>query len=128
MSERIESYRDLNVYHLAFELQQDIFVISKSFPVDEKFSLIDQIRRSSRSIGANLAEAWQKRRYIAHFINKLTDSDGENAETEHWIETSYACKYITKEQKDELISKCTDIGKMLGSMISDSERFCKLRS
>lgn len=75
MAERIESFRDLNVYQSAFELQQEIFIISKSFPKEELYSLTDQIRRSSRSIGANIAEAWQKRRYEAHFVSKLTDSD-----------------------------------------------------
>jgi len=75
MTERIESFRDLNVYQAAFELQQDIFEVTKGFPREELYSLVDQIRRSSRSIGGNIAEAWQKRRYEAHFVSKLTDSD-----------------------------------------------------
>jgi len=125
MDNRINSFRDLNVYKKAFELQQEIFQLSKTFPSEEKFSLTDQIRRSSRSIGANLAEAWQKRRYIAHFISKLTDSDGENAETEHWIDTACICAYIKEEKKKSLLLHCETIGKMLGSMLSYPENFCK---
>lgn len=125
MSERIYSYKDLKVYILAFELQQEIFELSKMFPKEEKYPLTDQIRRSSRSIGSNIAEAWQKRRYSSHFISKLTDSDGENAETRHWIETAFACAYITEEQKNMLLRKSIVIGKMLGSMISCPNKFCK---
>ena len=83
MSEKIESFRDLNVYKLPFELQQEIFILTKKFPKEELYSLTDQIRRSSRSIGANIAESWQKRLYAAHFISKLTDADAEQAETQH---------------------------------------------
>ena len=125
MGERINSFRDLNVYKLAFELQQEIFEVSKRFPSEEKYSLTDQVRRSSRSIGANIAESWQKRRYIAHFRSKLTDSDGENAETEHWIETAFSCKYISEEEKNRLLTICEQIGRMLGSMISHPENFFK---
>ena len=77
MSERIESFKDLKVYKKAFELQQEIFEITKRFPKEERYSLTDQIRRASRSIGGNIAESWQKRRYVAHFVSKLSDSDGE---------------------------------------------------
>src|SRR5207248_11778584 len=80
MSEKISSFKDLRVYELAFEVQQEIFETSKRFPVEERYALTDQIRRASRSIGANLGEAWQKRRYVAHFVSKLTDADGEQAE------------------------------------------------
>ena len=83
MGERISSFRDLRVYKLAFELRQEIFETSKRFPTEERYALTDQIQRASRSIGANLAEAWQKRRYVAHFVSKLTDADGEQAETQH---------------------------------------------
>lgn len=88
MTERIESFGDLRVYQAAFELQQEVFKVSKAFPKEEMFSLTDQIRRSSRAIGANLAEAWQKRRYEAHFVSKLSDSDAEQAETQHWLDTA----------------------------------------
>ncbi|MCC6819685.1 MAG: four helix bundle protein [Verrucomicrobia subdivision 3 bacterium] len=91
MSEPILSFRDLHVYQVAFELQQRIFKTSKSFPKEETFSLTDQIRRASRSVGVNIAEAWQKRRYSAHFVNKLSDADGEQAERQHWIATAFAC-------------------------------------
>ncbi len=79
------------------------------------------IRRSSRSIGANIAEAWQKRIYIAHFVSKLTDSDGELAETQHWIDTAYACKYISDEKKSKLFIDSEEIGRMLGGMINKPE-------
>ena len=97
MTERIESFRDLRVYQAAFELQQEIYKVSKSFPKEEMFSLTDQIRRSSRAIGANLAEAWQKRRCESHFVSKLSDSDAEQAETQHWLDTALHCKYISRE-------------------------------
>jgi four helix bundle protein len=83
MVKRIESFRDLEVYKKAFALQQDIFELTKSFPKEELYSLTDQMRRASRSVGSNIAEAWQKRRYIQHFVSKLSDSDGEQAETQH---------------------------------------------
>ena len=110
MSERIESFRDLNVYKAAFELQQEIFTITKSFPKEELFSLTDQMRRSSRSIGANIAESWQKRRYVDHFISKLSDADGEQAETQHWLDTSFACEYISTEEHKRLLDRCKGIG------------------
>jgi four helix bundle protein len=125
MSEAIRSFRDLRVYQASFELQQQVFEITKRFPKEEMYSLTDQFHRASRSVGAYLAEAWQKRRYVAHFVSKLTDSDGEQAETQHWIATSFACKYITSEVHDSLMLKCTSIGGMLGSMIARPEKFCK---
>ncbi len=125
MAERIESFRDLVVYQKAFSLQQIIFETTKSFPKEELFSLTDQIRRASRSIGSNIAEAWHKRRYIAHFVSKLTDSDGEQAETQHWIYTAYQCKYISTEKRDDLLERCKEVGRILGSMISNPEKFCR---
>jgi len=85
------------------------------------------MRRSSRSIGANLAEAWQKRRYAAHFVSKLTDADGEQAETQHWIDTALACGYLSLEQHDSLMQRCLEIGRMLGSMIATPQKFCPQR-
>jgi four helix bundle protein len=117
------SYRDLRVYQAAFQLQQDIFVISKEFPVEEKYSLTDQIRRSSRSIGANLAEAWKKRRYKAHFISKLTDSDAETAETQHWLLTACKCDYLKNENYNELIRRCNEIESMLGKMMREANKW-----
>ena len=125
MAERIESFRDLKVYQTAFKLQQEIFEISKGFPKEELYSLTDQIRRSSRSIGANVAEAWHKRRYQAHFVSKLTDSDAEQAETQHWLDTAMACGYLSHEIHHTLLEKCMKVGRMLGSMITKSESFCR---
>lgn len=88
----VRSYRDLEVYKTAFKLQQDIFKVSKMFPRDEMDSMTDQMRRSSRAIGANLAEARAKRRYEAHFLSKLTDSDGELQKATHWIDSAFACE------------------------------------
>ena len=124
MSGMILSFRDLEVYKIAFTLQQEIFDISKGFPKEELYSLTDQIRRSSRSIGANIAEAWHKRRYQAHFVSKLSDSDGEQAETQHWLDTALACEYISSEIRDRLFEKCKQIGRMLGSMMVHPEKFC----
>ena len=125
MTERIESFRDLRVYQAAFELQQEIYKVSKSFPKEEMFSLTDQIRRSSRAIGANLAEAWQKRRYEAHFVSKLSDSDAEQAETQHWLDTALNCKYIRSEVHASLLERCQEIGRMLGTMINKPSSFCR---
>jgi four helix bundle protein len=99
MSERILSFMDLRVYKFAFDLQQQVFEISTGFPSAERYALTDQIRRSSRSIGANIAEAWQKRRHVAHFISELTDADGEQAETQHWLDTAGACRYVSEKDR-----------------------------
>jgi four helix bundle protein len=125
MSEIIERFQDLNVYKKAFELQQEIFKITKGFPKEEIYSLTDQIRRSSRSIGANIAEAWQKRRYEAHFVSKLSDADGEQAETQHWLETSLACEYLSLEEFKKLFNMCKEIGKMLGKMMKNPKNWCR---
>jgi four helix bundle protein len=126
MGEKISSFRDLRVYKLAFELQQEIFETSKRFPTEERYALTDQIRRASRSIGANLAEAWQKRRYVAHFVSKLTDADGEQAETQHWLKnTATACEYVSEEEQKVLQEKCSRIGQMLGTMMAKPEKFCQ---
>jgi four helix bundle protein len=119
-----ESFRDLIVYQKSRQLQRDMFKLTKSFPRDETFSLTDQIRRSSRSIGANITEAWAKRRYEKHFISKLTDSDGEQMETQHWIETALECEYIDQRTSAQLIEKCLEIGRMLGGMMDKAELFC----
>lgn len=89
-----QSFRDLVVYQKCRQLSREIMRLTRLFPKEEIFSLTDQIRRSSRSVGANIAEAWAKRRYEKHFISKLTDSDGEQMETQHWIETALDCEYI----------------------------------
>ena len=125
MAERIESFRNLKVYQTSFKLQQEIFELSKDFPKEELYSLTDQIRRSSRSIGANVAEAWHKRRYQAHFVSKLSDSDAEQAETQHWLDSAKECGYISHEKHNTLLEKCMKIGRMLGSMITKPESFCQ---
>jgi four helix bundle protein len=119
-----QSFRDLIVYKKSRQLQQEIFKLTRKFPKDENFSLTDQIRRSSRSIGANLAESWAKRRYEKHFISKLTDADGEQMETQHWIETALDCEYIDQKTSVQLLDKCLEIGRMLGGMMEKSELFC----
>ena len=97
--EHAKSYRDLEVYKLARQLSKEIYEVSKGFPKEEMYSLTDQIRRSSRSVGAQVAEAWSKRKYEKHFISKLTDADGEQQETQHWIETAADCGYIVQKQQ-----------------------------
>ena len=119
----VNSFRDLEVYKLARQLSQEVFVMTKTFPKEETYSLTDQIRRSSRSIGAQIAEAWAKRRYEKHFISKLTDADGEQQETQHWLETAYDCEYLTLERMNELLKQYESIGKMIGSMIGKSSSF-----
>lgn len=119
----IQSFEELDVYWLAFALQQDVFECSRRFPKDGIYSLTDQIRRSSRSVGANIAEAWRKRRYPAHFASKLTDSDGENAETQHWLRTAEACLYLESTVAEELMDRSRTIGAKLGRMIAVAEKW-----
>ena len=119
-----DSFRDLIVYQKSRQLKLEIFKVTKSFPREEMFSLTDQIRRSSRSIGSNISEAWAKRRYEKHFISKLTDSDREQMETQHWIETALDCEYIDQQTSSRLIEKCLEIGRMLGGMMEKADMFC----
>ena len=123
-----ESFRDLIVYQKARALSREIFSISTNFPRAETFSLTDQIRRSSRSIGAQISEAWAKRRYEKNFVSKLTDANGEQLETQHWIEVATDCGYLSEDQSQILIDKCIEIGRMLGSMILKSNQFCNSHS
>ena len=118
------NFRDLLAYQLSRQLARDVYEITKSFPREEMYSLTDQIRRSSRSIGAQIAEAWGKRRYERHFISKLTDADGEQLETQHWIDIAFDCDYITDARANDLLSRCERIGKLLGGMIAKSNQFC----
>jgi len=99
---KIRTHRDLEVYQLAFNAAMKIFQISKKFPKEETYSLTDQIRRSSRSVCGNIAEAFRKRRYPRAFVSKISDSEGESAETQVWLDFSINCKYITEEEYDEL--------------------------
>lgn len=100
-----------------------IFHLSKEWPREEKYSLIDQVRRSSRSVCSNLREAWAKRRYEAHFISKLSDCDGENSETDTWLDYARDCGYLTIEKHAELVNAVVEVGKMLGSMLNNPEPF-----
>ena len=122
--EYVKSFRELEVYKLSRQLAKEIFEVSKKFPKEEMYSLTDQVRRSSRSIGAQITEAWAKRRYEKHFISKLTDADGEQQETQHWIETALDCSYLSSETANDLLSQYASIGKMLNSMIGKSSSFC----
>ena len=120
---RIYSAKDLEVYRKAYSLAMQIFELSKKFPKEERYGLADQIRRSSRSVCLNLREAWAKRRYEAHFINKLTDCDGENSETDSSLDFAKDCGYISIEEHQALTAQTIDIGKMLGSMINKPKSF-----
>ena len=116
-------FKELIVHQKAFKLAMEIFEISKLFPNEEKYSLTDQIRRSSRSVCSNVAEAYRKRNYPKHFASKLTDSDGENSETTVWLEFALACKYIQDEQFKKLENECQEIGKLINYMILNPEKF-----
>ena len=120
---QIKSAKDLIVYQKAYALAMEIFEASKNFPAEEKYSLIDQIRRSSRWVCTNLREAWAKRRYEAHFVSKLTDADGENGETETWLDFAHDCGYLSNAQHAMLTEKCREVGAMLGSMINAPTSF-----
>src|SRR3954453_9814449 len=120
---QIDSPKDLNVYKTAYKLSMDIFELTKRFPAEEKFALISQIRRSSRSVCLNLREAWAKRRYEAHFIGKLTDCDGENSETDSSVDFARDCQYISADEHQFLTAKCADIERMLGQMMKKSQSF-----
>ena len=123
MSEKIVRHQDLEVYKKAFASAMRIFELSKNFPKEEIFSLTDQIRRSSRSVCANIAEAWRKRRYEAAFIAKINDSEGESAETQTWLEFSVKCEYLEKEIGRELFREYDEIISMLVSMCANSQKW-----
>jgi four helix bundle protein len=118
------SFKELIVYHKGRATAKRIFGVTKRFPKEEMYSLTDQARRSSRSVGAQISEAWAKRRYERHFISKLTDADGEQQETQHWIETAADCGYLTVEEVGSLNSDLAEIGRMLNSMIEKAASFC----
>jgi four helix bundle protein len=124
MKKDIRHFRDLEVYKRAFSAAMEIYKISKNFPEEEKYSLTNQIRRSSRSVCSNLAEAWRKRKYIAFFRNKVTDSMSEASETQTWLEFCLACDFISREVFDELDKEYEEIISMLNSMEKNAEKFC----
>jgi len=119
----IRGYKELRVYQATMEAAMEIFEITKSFPAEEKFSMVDQMRRSSRSVCANLAEAWRKRRYQAHFVSKLSDSESEAEETRVWIEFAARCGYMTKTLADEMDETYDKIIGQLVKMISNPEQW-----
>ena len=121
---KIESFKDLIVYQKAYKLAMEIFELSKGFPKEEKYSLTDQIRRSSRSVTTCIAEAWARRRYEKSFVSKLTDSLGEEFETETWLDYSFDCKYINEEVHSRLLQDYDDVRKMLISMINNQDKWC----
>ncbi len=120
---KAKSAKDLEVYQVAYALSMKIFRQSKEWPSDERYSLTDQIRRSSRSVCANLREAWAKRRYAAHFVSKLTDCDGENSETDTWLDYAHDCEYMSTETHTALVQEVQSVGKMLGTMLKKASEF-----
>jgi four helix bundle protein len=116
-------FRDLKVYQLSYYLALEVFKESRSFPSEERFSLIDQIRRASRSVAANIAEGYRKRQYPRMFISKLADADGEATETQVWLDFAMDCGYLRSERQQELVSGYEEIGRMLGGMIKHPESF-----
>lgn len=120
---QISHFTDLKVYQKAADLAADIFIVSKRWPNEERYSLTDQIRRAARSTGANISEAWGKRRYGAHFISKLTDADGENHEVEHWLLTARRDGYLNDSELDAFMERKREIGRMLGSMLQNPDPF-----
>jgi len=120
----IRHFRDLDVYRRAFKAAMEIFEITKTFPSEEKYSMVDQVRRASRSVCSNIAEGWRKRKYEPVFCNKMTDSMQEASETQCWLEFALACRYISKEIFFRLDNEYENIIGMLTSMESKSDKFC----
>ena len=121
MGSRVKTHRDLEVYRKAFDAAMRIFELSKKFPKEERYSLTDQIRRSSRSVCANLAEAWRKRRYEAAFKSKLSDAETEAAETQVWLEFAVKCDYLSRDEAAVLYKTCDEILGTLVGMINHSD-------
>jgi four helix bundle protein len=121
--EKIKTHKDLKVFALSFEAGMEVYNISKSFPKEEMYSLTDQIRRSSRSVSGNIAEAFRKRRYPKSFISKLSDSEGEAAETQVWLDYAMACNYLNNEHHAMLFDKYDHILAMIVNMINKPENW-----
>ena len=118
------SFKELRVYQKAREVSNEVFRRSKAFPKEETYSLTDQFRRAARSVGAQIAEAWGKRRYGKHFVSKLSDADAEQMETQHWVGEALDCRYLTALEATQLNSDLEDIGRMLNSMMEKADCFC----
>jgi len=119
----LRGHRDLKVYQLAYKLAMEVFSETKTFPPDERFSLTSQIRRSSRSVAANIAEGYRKRQYPNMFVSKLADSDAEATETQVWLDFARDCGYLSSARHKQLITAFEEVGRMLNSMMSDPEKF-----
>ena len=119
----LHGHRDLKVYQLAYKSAMDIFNLSQRFPKEERYSLTDQIRRSSRSVAANIAEGFRKRQYPNMFVSKLADSDAEATETQVWLDFARDCGYLPLEDYKQLTSKYEEVGRMLASMIAHPDKF-----
>ncbi len=117
------TFRDLEVFKLARQQAMEMFNISKTFPKEERYSLTDQMRRSSRSVCANLGEAYRKRQYPAHFKSKISDSDMENTETQIWMDFALECKYISIEEHVIFLNRSQSIGRILNYMIQNPQKF-----
>ena len=117
------SFKTLEGYKKGFDLAMDVYQVSKSFPKEETFSLTDQIRRSSRSVCANISEAYRKRRYVKNWIRQLTDSDGENTETQVWLDFAKACNYISDDHFNQLTERSEEVGRLLNYMINNPGKF-----
>lgn len=118
-------FKDMSVYKKAFEMSRLVFVLSKKFPAEERFSLTDQIRRSSRSVSAQFAEGYRKKRYPLHFISKMTDADGENAETQVWLDHAVSCDYVDRRDVAPIVALSEEVGKLLGHMIDNPDIYCR---
>lgn len=119
----VQNAKDLKAYQLSYRLAMTVYELSKTFPSEEKYALISQIRRSSRSVPMNLREAWAKRRYEAHFVSKLTDCDGECGETETSLDFAFDCGFITDEQHNDLIDMNSEVGRLLGAMLNNPSKW-----
>ena len=122
----LKGHRDLKVYQLAYTLAMEVFRLSRTFPREELYSLTDQIRRSSRSVAANIAEGFRKRRYPNMLVSKLTDCDAEATETQVWLDFAFDCGYLSKENRDQLTSGYEEVGKMLSGMMANPVKFAPL--
>src|SRR5437870_3972882 len=120
-----KSFRDLKVYQAAREAAKRVFAASTHFPHEERYSLTDQIRKSSRAVKAMIAEAWARRRYKAAFINKIDEALGEANETQSWLDDAFDCQYLSAADFEELDNRYQAIGGMLSRMIDRADSFCK---
>ncbi len=119
----MNSFKDLFVYKKAFGLAMEIYNLTKSFPKDELYSLTNQIRKASRSVCSNIAEGYRKRQYQAHFVNKMSDADMENSETQVWIDFAFHCEYIDNKIQKDLLNKSEEVGRLLNDMIENPEKY-----